>query len=193
MIGESTKTSDKSRRTFLKALGVTGAATAGLGTLSDTAAATATTKSMNPLDIKADDIVPVNKYLSITIFDDITEEIEKANVLVNGTQISSAQRTDNNTFLLSVFDVLTNTDLMNSQSVPVKLQATTAGGRDLVGTDMVNVVDPTNVLDETTNQVKDTFDSTGLIGKTTDDVTDTVDSIGILSESNDSPSQAQMY
>lgn len=195
MIEESTSSSDKSRRTFLKALGVTGAATAGLGTLSDNAAATATTRSMNPLDIKADDIVPVNKYLSITPLDDITEEVKKANVLVDGTQISSVQHTDQNTFLLSVFDVLTNTDLTGSETVPVKLQATTTEGNDLVGTDVVNVIDPTNVLDETTNQITDTVDSTGVVGETTDDAVDTVDSTGVLNElSTDNPSsRSQMY
>lgn len=202
MIEEENTSNDRSRRTFLKALGVTGAATATLGTLSDNAAATATTRSMNPLDIKADDIVPANKYLSITVLDDITKEIKKANVLVNGTQISSVQQTGKNTFLLSVFDVLTNTDLMKSETVPVKLQATTTDGSDLVGTDMVNVVDPTNVLDgttndvlnETTGQVNDTVGSTGSVGETTDNVVDTVDSVGILNKSSaDNQSQAQMY
>jgi hypothetical protein len=211
MIEQSNKPNDESRRTFLKALGVTGAATAGLGTLSDNAAAKSTTRSMNPLDIKADDIVPLNKYLSITVLDGVTKEIEQANVLVNDTQISSVQRTGENTFLLSVFDVLTNTDLMNSESVPVELQATTTDGNNLVGTDMVNVIDPTNVLGGTTDdvlggttddvlggttdQVNDTVESTGIVGETTDDVVDSVNSMGILGESSadDRSSRAQMY
>jgi hypothetical protein len=194
MTEKAHNSSDKSRRTFLKAIGATGAATAGLGTLSDNAAATSTakTQSMNPLNIKADDIVPANKYLSITLVDRATKEIEEATVLVNDTEISSVKSAGSNTFLLSVFDVLTNTDLMNSETVPVELQTLTTNGDTLAGTDMVDVIDPTNVLGNPTDTVSDTVDST--IGGTTDNVVDSVGSVGALGESSGSQShQSQMY
>jgi hypothetical protein len=194
MTEKARNSSDKSRRTFLKAIGATGAATAGIGTLSDNAAATGTakTQSMNPLNIKVDDIVPANKYLSITLVDRATKEIEEVTALVNDTEVSSIKSAGSNTFLLSVFDVLTNTDLTDSETVPVELQALTTNGDTLVGTDMVGVIDPTNVLDDPTGTVSDTVDST--IGGTTDNVVDSVGSVGALGESSGSQShQSQMY
>lgn len=195
IVEKTYKQSDESRRTFLKALGATGAATAGLGTLSDSAAAksTSTTQSlMNPLDINPDDIVPANKYLSITLVDRTVSEIEKAVVLVDETPISSVQSTGSNTLLVSVFDILTNTDLAGSETAPVEVQAETTDGDRLVGTEVVHVVDPTNMLGET-GDVTETVDSIDLVDGATDTVTETVDSAGLFSESSPDSAQSQMY
>jgi hypothetical protein len=194
MVEKTYKQKDESRRTFLKALGATGAATAGLSTLSDNAAAstTSTKTPMNALDIISDDVIPANKYLSITLLDRTINEIEKAEVLVNKTPISSVQSTGRNTLLLSVFDVLTNTNLTGSETVPVEVQAVTTNGDSLVGTDTANVIDPTNVLDEV-GSVTDITDSTDIVNGATDTVSDTVDSAGLLSELSTDSAQSQMY
>lgn len=195
MVEKTYKQKDGSRRTFLKALGATGAATAGLSTLSDNAAASTTSTTqvpMNALNIISDDVIPANKYLSITLLDRTINEIEKAEVLVNETPISSVQSAGRNTLLLSVFDVLTNTDLTDTEAVPVEVQAVTTNGDSLVGTDTVNVIDPTNVLDEA-GSVTDIADSTDIVDGATDTVSETVDSAGLLSELPTDSAQSQMY
>lgn len=181
---------DESRRTFLKSIGVTGAATAGLGTLSESAAAkstsTTTQNAMKKINLNADDIVPANKLLSISLVDFATERVESMDVLVDGTPINNVQAVGANTLVLSVFDLLTNLNLQSQDSVEVKCQGKTKKGTKFVGTDTLNVVDPTNILGGVTETVSDT------VGGPTETVTGTVDSLGVLSETSSTKKQ-QMY
>lgn len=147
---------------------------------------------MKKLDIKVDDIVPANKYLSITIKNIKTDTIKKMDVQVGDTSVSNVQQFSANTVVLSVFDILTNTNLSPQKTVPVKVQGITETGTEIVGSDVVDVVDPTNVLSGTTQTVTNTVDATGAVGDTTETATGTVDSLGVLSESS-SNRQQQMY
>lgn len=173
---------DNTRRTFLQLLGVTGAATAGIGTFSTSAAAeSSSTTAMKTLNLNADDLVPANKFLSLTCSGLATDEIKKLDVLVDGTSASNAQMYQVNDqasgVLISVFDMITNHNIKPGQSLPVTVEGTTTGGESFSATDDINVIDPTNVLDtesddgsvsdveDTASEVTDTVDSTGLLGK----------------------------
>lgn len=188
---------DESRRTFLKSIGVTGAATAGLGSLSDTAAAKSTStnseNSMKKIDLKAGDLVPANKLLSLSVVDVATDEVRNMQVLVDGTPVSKAQTLGSDTVLVNVFSLLTNLNLQQSQeTVPVKVQGITQDGTKFVGKDVVNIVDPTNLLGGTTETVTQTLDADGTVSNVSNTATGTVDSLSILSSSSSNRKQ-QMY
>lgn len=195
-MAENVQPNDESRRTFLKSIGVTGAATAGLGSLSDTAAAkstsTTTKNSMKKLDLNADDLVPANKLLSLNIADVALDKVQSMQVLLDGTPVSNAQTLGSDTVILSVFDLLTNLNLKSQDTVPVKVQGVTKDGSKFVAEDVMNVVDPTNVLGGVTGTVTKTIDADGTVSQTTKTATGTVDSLSILSDSS-SKSQQQMY
>lgn len=195
-MAENVQPNDESRRTFLKSIGVTGAATAGLGSLSDNAAAkstsTTTKNSMKKIDLKAGDLVPANKLLSLSVVDVATDEVRNMQVLVDGTPVSKAQTLGSDTILVNVFSLLTNLDLGSQETVPVKVQGITGDGTKFVGKDVVSIVDPTNVLGGTTETVTQTLDADGTVSTVTKTATGSVDSLSILSSSS-KKRQQQMY
>lgn len=180
----------------MKSIGVTGAATAGLGSLSDNAAAkstsTTTKNSMKKIDLKAGDLVPANKLLSLSVVDVATDEVKNMQVLVDGTPVSKAQTLGSDTILVNVFSLLTNLDLGSQETVPVKVQGITGDGTKFVGKDVVSIVDPTNVLGGTTETVTQTLDADGTVSTVTKTATGSVDSLSILSSSS-KKRQQQMY
>lgn len=189
------QSSDNTRRTFLQLLGATGAVTAGLGTFSTSAAAESTfTTAMKTLDLNADDLVPANKFLSLSIPELATDEIETLNVLVDGTPASTVQMYQVNDgssgALVSVFDMVTNHSMEPGQSLSVEVEGTTTSGKSLSGSDSINVIDPTNVLDRAPT---DGDDSGSDVEDTATEVTDTVDSTGILGKPSNKTHRQQMY
>lgn len=190
---ENQQPDDNTRRTFLQLLGVTGAATAGIGTLSTNAAAkSSSTTAMNTIDLNADDLVPANKFLSLSFPEITTDEIDTMDVLVDGTSTSNMQMYQANEgsgAIVSVFDMVTNHDLKPGQTLPVEIQGKTVSGESFTGSDSITVIDPTNVLDNRRGESDPITDADG----TTSEVTDTIDSSGILGDSSSQTRQQQMY
>lgn len=190
---ENQQPDDNTRRTFLQLLGVTGAATAGIGTLSTNAAAkSSSTTAMNTIDLNADDLVPANKFLSFSFPEITTDEIDTMDVLVDGTSTSNMQMYQANEgagAIVSVFDMVTNHDLEPGQTLPVEIQGKTVSGESFTGSDSITVIDPTNVLDNRRGESDPITDA----DDTTSKVTDTIDSSGILGDSSSQTRQQQMY
>lgn len=188
------QSNDNTRRTFLQLLGATGAATAGFGTFSTSAAAESTSTTAMTLDLNADDLVPANKFLSLSIPELATDEIEKLNVLVDGTPASTVQMYQVNDgssgALVSVFDMVTNHSMEPGQSLSVEVEGTTTSGKSFSGSDSINVIDPTNVLDRAPTNGDDSGSN---VEDTTTEVTDTVDSTGILGKPSNKTYRQQMY
>ncbi|UPM42192.1 hypothetical protein [Halocatena salina] len=192
MVGNE-QSNDNTRRTFLQLLGVTGAATAGIGTFSTSAAAeSSSTTAKMPLDLTADDLVPANKFLSLSFTELATDEIETLTVLVDGTPTSNVQMYQANDdaagALVSVFDMITNHDLKPGQTMSVEVKGETVSGKSFTGTDTINIMDPTNVLDSARAN-SDASD----VEDTASKITDTVDSSGILGKPSDGTYRQQMY
>lgn len=197
------ESNDNTRRTFLQLLGVTGAATAGIGTFSTSAAAeSSSTTAMKTLDLNADDLVPANKFLSLSCPGLATDEIETLNVLIDGTPASTVQMYQANekasSVLVSVFDMMTNHSMKSGQTLPVEVEGTTTSGESFSGSDSINVIDPTNVLDnERTDRDGSASDadseSASDVEETVTEVTDTVDSTGILGKPSSKTYRQQMY
>lgn len=186
------QSNDNTRRTFLQLLGVTGAATAGLGSLSTNAAAeTSSTTAMNTTDLNADDLVPANKFLSLSLPEVATDEIETLDVLVDEVSASKAQmyQTDDggSSAVVSVFDMVTNHDLEPGQTLPVEVEGKTVSGESFTASDSITVIDPTNVL----GNRQDGDD--GSVSDAATEVTDTVDSSGILGKPSSQTRRQQMY
>ncbi len=189
------QSNDNTRRTFLQLLGVTGAATAGLGSLSTNAAAeTSSTTAMNTTDLNADDLVPANKFLSLSFPEVATDEIETLDVLVDEVSVSKAQmyQTDDggSSAVVSVFDMVTNHDLEPGQTLPVEVEGKTVSGESFTASDSITVIDPTDVLGNRQNG----DDGTGSdVDDAATEVTDTVDSSGILGKPSSQTRRQQMY
>lgn len=185
------QSNDNTRRTFLQLLGATGVATAGLGSLSTNAAAeTSSTTAMNTIDLNADDLVPANKFLSLSFPEVATDEIETLDVLVDEVSASKAQmyQTDDggSSAVVSVFDMVTNHDLEPGQTLPVEVEGKTVSGESFTASDSITVIDPTNVLGNN--------DGSGSgVGDAATEVTDTVDSSGILGKPSSQTRRQQMY
>ncbi len=183
-------TTDNTRRTFLQLLAGTGVATAGIGSLSSTADAASTdSKTMDKPGLTADGLVPANKFLTMTFDKLAPKEVESLDVLVDGKPTSTVQmyatETDATTAVVSVFDLLTNHDLKNGQSLPVVAEGTTSDGDSFTAETLTNVVDPTGALSNS--------DSGSVVTDTTAEVTETVDSTGVLSSPTAKAYQKQSY
>ncbi|RRJ31058.1 hypothetical protein [Halocatena pleomorpha] len=143
------------------------------------------------IDLTADDLVPANKYLSLSFTELVTDEIETLTVLVNGTPASNAQmyqvNDETSGVLVSVFDMLTNHDMEAGQTMSIEVKGETVSGKSFKGTDNINVIDPTNVLESATDSdVSDIADAANKI-------TDTVDSNGVLGKPSSKMYRQQMY
>lgn len=147
---------------------------------------------MNTIDLNADDLVPANKFLSLSFPEITTDEIDTMDVLVDETSTSNMQMYQANEgagAIVSVFDMVTNHDLEPGQTLPVKVQGETVSGESFTGSDSITVIDPTNVLDNRRGESDPITDA----DDTTSEVTDTIDSSGILGNPSSQTRQQQMY
>lgn len=190
MVRSTPNTNDESRRTFLKALGVGGAATGGLLTMSDGAAAKGTTSNtqatQNQIDaeiirIKPDSIIPANQYHTMSLVGKTTKSINRAAVLVNGQPLQNVEMKKPNTIITKPFEMVTAADLSEGEPARYTIVAENTDGNLLAGTEKTSVVESLGVSQGTQNGLTDTVEPTSLLSGLTGQSSSTTGASGLLS------------
>lgn len=190
MVRSTPNTNDESRRTFLKALGVGGAATGGLLTMSDGAAAKDTTSKKQAkqeqmeaeiIRINPDNIIPSNEYHTMSLVGKTTDSIERASVLIDGRVLQNVGMKEPNSIVTKPFEMATAADLTAGEPVRYTIIAETSDGTILAGTQQTSVVESLGVDKATQNGLTQTVEPAGLLSGLSGGQGNSMGNAGLLS------------